>query len=110
MQPINLRRRCFNAVNTALSTQPCARNVCLASDWLQRQRHANGLTQTDIARRLNITAAAVSKWESGSALPKPKHFKKLARILGVDPLELTRIMVPEAAADVGCIGATCQSS
>ena len=39
-----------------------------------------GLTQADIARELNVTAAAVSTWESGRSLPRAERLRDIARI------------------------------
>ena len=51
-------------------------------------REKNGLTQAEIADRLGVTAAAVSKWENGSSKPRVEVLFKLAEILGVRPDEL----------------------
>ncbi len=51
-------------------------------------REKNGLTQADVAERLGVTAAAVSKWENGSSKPRVEVLFKLAEILGVRPEEL----------------------
>ena len=51
-------------------------------------REKNGLTQAEIADKLGVTAAAVSKWENGSSKPRVEVLFKLAEILGVRPDEL----------------------
>lgn len=51
-------------------------------------REQNGLTQAEIASRLGVTAAAVSKWENGSSKPRTEVLFQLAEILGVRPEEL----------------------
>ena len=51
-------------------------------------REEKGLTQSDIAERLGVTPAAVSKWENGSSKPRVEVLFKLAEILGVRPEEL----------------------
>lgn len=57
-------------------------------NFVCKLREKKGLTQTDIANQLNITPAAVSKWENGSAKPRTEILFKLAQILEVSPEEL----------------------
>jgi transcriptional regulator with XRE-family HTH domain len=61
---------------------------------LRRHRLAAGLTQTALAKRLKVVPSTVSLWESGN-LPHPEMIPKLARLLGVDPMTLTRVLEPE---------------
>ena len=51
-------------------------------------REKIGLTQAEVAEKLGVTAAAVSKWENGSSKPRVEVLFKLAEILGVRPEEL----------------------
>ena len=51
-------------------------------------REKRGLTQADVARKLNVTPAAVSKWENGSSKPRVEVLFQLAEILGVRTEEL----------------------
>ena len=51
-------------------------------------RERKGLTQADIAARLGVTPAAVSKWENGSSKPRVEVLFALAQILEVRPEEL----------------------
>jgi len=62
---------------------------------LRRYRLAAGLTQTQLAKRLDVVPSSVSFWESGKSLPSAGMYPKLARILGVDAMELTRAVDPE---------------
>ncbi len=63
---------------------------------LQRHRKARGLTQTKLAKRLKLkTPSTISKWESGESEPNPALLPKLARIFGINALELTRVIAPE---------------
>jgi transcriptional regulator with XRE-family HTH domain len=65
---------------------------------LRRHRVARGLTQTALARKLKIKSpSTVSLWESGVNFPHPDMVPKLARILGVDAMHLTKLIEPEAA-------------
>ena len=51
-------------------------------------REKNGLTQAEVAYRLGVTAAAVSKWENGSSKPRVEILFQLAEMLGVRPEDL----------------------
>lgn len=51
-------------------------------------RERKGLTQYEVASMLNVTPAAVSKWENGISKPRVKVLFQLADILGVKAEEL----------------------
>lgn len=77
-------------------------------------RKEKGWTQLELARRLNVTDKAVSKWERGAGFPDVDMLEPLAGALGVSLIELVhaeRIPEPEvpiAGADeaiAGVIGA-----
>lgn len=61
---------------------------------LKRHRMAKGMSLESLASKLNVATSTAQAWESGRNLPRPKIVPKLARILGVKPLDLTRIMEP----------------
>ena len=62
---------------------------------LRRQR---GLTQAELAERLNYTDKAVSKWERGDSIPDAVTLVQLAREFGVTLDELVSGQKPAAAA------------
>ena len=47
-----------------------------------------GITQAELASRLNVTQAAVSHWEQGISMPTPKQIPVIAKILKVTVSEL----------------------
>lgn len=47
-----------------------------------KYRKAAGLTQEQLAKKMNVDQSAVSYWESGRTRPLRKSWKKLARVLG----------------------------
>ena len=53
-------------------------------DIVRCKRRELGLTQEQAARRLGVSPAAVSKWESGQSLPDTPLFAPLARLLHTD--------------------------
>jgi transcriptional regulator with XRE-family HTH domain len=72
---------------------------------LRRYRLAAGLDQSDLAKRVGVTTSAVSLWECGKCIPKGKMFPKIARVLGIKPIELTRFIQPETESPTPSISA-----
>ena len=46
----------------------------------ERKRKENNLTQTELGELLNIDRSAISKWETGDAMPNLLNLTKLAEI------------------------------
>ena len=65
---------------------------------VQRLRKAKGLTQEQLAGQLGVSSAAVSKWETGGALPDVALLCPLARALGCTANELLNFR-PELTAE-----------
>ena len=57
-------------------------------DMISTRRKEKGMTQKDLADRLNITDKAVSKWERNLAFPDTATIPGLAEILGISVEEL----------------------
>ncbi len=57
-------------------------------EFIREARKKKGLSQNDLAEKLNITRVAVSKWENGHNLPDIVIMKELAEILDVDINEI----------------------
>ena len=55
---------------------------------IRRLREARGLTQAQLAERIEVSGKAVSKWETGRGLPDISLLSPLASALGVSLLEL----------------------
>lgn len=51
-------------------------------------RKEKGLTQKQLAEKLNITDRAVSKWETGKSIPDAAIMLDLCQILGISANEL----------------------
>lgn len=58
------------------------------AEVISNRRKELGMTQKELAEKLNITDKAVSKWERGIACPDTATIPKLAQILGVSLEEL----------------------
>lgn len=64
-------------------------------------RKEKGLTQKELADKLNITDKAVSKWERDLAFPDTQTIPKLAEILGVSLEELMNAKAAPASGHKG---------
>jgi len=72
------------------------------AEVISSRRKELGMTQKDLAEKLNITDKAVSKWERGIACPDTASIPKLAQILGIS---LEELMNAESAESNGHRGA-----
>ena len=68
----------------------------LRTDAIGDAMAALGLSQAAIARELDVSREAVSKWLRGRALPRPDKLLRLALLLGLT-LDQTMEQVPDAA-------------
>lgn len=55
---------------------------------IRQARHAAGLTQEDLARRVGVGVRNVPGWESGRSAPRAKTLQRIADALGVSVAEL----------------------
>ena len=58
--------------------------------FIAERRKVQGLTQAQLAEKLSITDRAISKWETGRALPDSSIMLELCDILGINVNELLR--------------------
>ena len=63
---------------------------------ISQLRQANGMTQQQLAATMNVSHQAVSKWETGQALPDMQTMLDLSRLFGVSMEQLLLGEVPEA--------------
>lgn len=59
-------------------------------EFLCKLRKEKGMTQAELAKRLGVTDKAVSKWETGEAMPESGSLLPIANIFGVTVDELLR--------------------
>ena len=64
-----------------IDTNNLGRNIACA-------RKQSGLTQSDLASRVGVSAQAVSKWERGNACPDIAILDEIADALGISLFEL----------------------
>lgn len=57
-------------------------------EYIQRKRKAIKITQQELGDKLGVTDKAVSKWETGIALPDVSLYKELCEILNITIEEL----------------------
>ena len=67
------------------------------SEKLVGLRRKAGLSQEELASRLEVSRQAVSKWETGAADPSTANLLALAKLYGVSPEELLRSAQSEDA-------------
>lgn len=85
------------------------------SSRLRMLRKDAGMTQQDIADKLDVTRVSVGKWESGIAIPRPKNLEDLAALfgtsvsylLGEDGPERVESRATSATVPMRAIGVTC---
>ena len=58
---------------------------------IAQRRKALGLSQEEMAKQIGVTRQAVSKWESGAAMPSVDNMIELSRALGVSVDELLQL-------------------
>lgn len=56
----------------------------LFADTLKKLRTEKGLSQNEIAKRMYVTSATVSRWENGSRLPDAAMIARLSDVLDTD--------------------------
>ena len=57
-------------------------------DLMRKYRAEKGMTQKETAEILEVTEAAVSRWETNTMKPSPVSARKIAELLGVEVEEL----------------------
>lgn len=61
------------------------------ADTLRSRRAELRLNQRDLAAQLGVKQQTVSRWESGTALPRPDRVAQLAKALGFNRGDLLRL-------------------
>ena len=64
--------------------------------FLQSRRKALGMTQSDLAGKLNVTDKAISRWERGVGFPDIKLLEPLANALELSLTELLKCEIMQA--------------
>jgi len=53
------------------------------SSQIKNHRNSKGLTQKDLAQKINVKPSVINDYESGKAVPNPSIINKLKRILEI---------------------------
>jgi transcriptional regulator with XRE-family HTH domain len=67
------------------------RRVVIFAETLRSRRAELRLNQRDLAAQLGVKQQTVSRWESGTALPRPDRVAQLAKALGVNRADLLQL-------------------
>ena len=59
------------------------------SENLRNQLYLKRMNQADLARKMKVTEASVSKWTTGQAVPRPKKIDEICLLLGCSVDDLT---------------------
>ena len=62
----------------------------LFSEKLKKLRKENGLTQEDLAFKLNVSRQAITKWECDEGIPDIENLKQISILFGVSIDELVK--------------------
>ena len=62
--------------------------MILFAEQLQRFRRKAGMSQEDLAEKIDVSRQTLSKWEQGQSSPDLERFAKLCDVLHVSPNEL----------------------
>lgn len=54
-----------------------------SKDWIKKFRSEKGLSQAQLAKKMNVTKAYVYQYESGNRIPKPETLQRFADALEV---------------------------
>ena len=63
-------------------------NTYITGPIVKQLREAKGITQSELAELIGVSAQAVSKWETSKGLPDITLIEPLAKALGVSVMEL----------------------
>ena len=66
---------------------------------LKAAREAAGLSQSELARRVGISHAAINMVERGKSGMKPDTFQEVVKVLGCEWVDLLADQDPKVAAD-----------
>ena len=74
--------------------------------FLAEQRKKKELTQTELAEKLHVSTAAVSKWERGKCLPELSKLEDIAEVLDISVLEVMQCRISEKPVPVESVKQT----
>ena len=72
-------------------TRCCANEGMRIGDAIKRERKKAGLTQGELADRLDVTQSLIGQYERGVRNPKPSTIQRIADALGIHSASLTPV-------------------
>jgi transcriptional regulator with XRE-family HTH domain len=60
----------------------------LTAKSIKKYRLAKGMTVIELAKLVNLSRTSIYSYENGSQVPSPKRLTKIAKVLGVKPIQL----------------------
>ena len=69
-------------------------NTNIISKYLQFLRKKHNYTQNELAKRLDISRQAVSKWETGAAIPDLEILLKISKLYGITINDILEPSIP----------------
>ena len=61
-----------------------------AGKMISEARKLKGMSQVELAKKLNVTQGTVGSWEIGISFPRPKSMVKLCELLQIPVEELIK--------------------
>ena len=97
--------RCLKQRNFLHYNESAKEEITMFQDNLKALRKRKGITQEELATRLNVVRQTVSKWEKGLSVPDSELLIKLAEILEVPVSRFARLKNRNGRT-AGCFGGT----
>lgn len=69
-------------------------NTNIISKYLQLLRKKHNYTQDELAKRLDISRQAISKWETGAAIPDLEVLLKISKLYGITINDILEPNIP----------------
>ena len=67
------------------------------ASFIRAHRERLSLTRADLARKVGVHAAQVTRWEDGDFKPSTSRLVALARALNVEPVDLMAAVCADAS-------------
>lgn len=78
--------------------QPAARRPRFSPAWMGDQRQRLGLTQSEMAKLVGVSALSIYNWESGRVRPRDSFIRALAALRSLSKDEITEKLGPSSTA------------
>ena len=64
--------------------------------FVRAVRNRKNLEREEFAKRIGVHPVTIAKWETNAAVPKPKHFEKMIRLVDVKWEDCLQLPNPSA--------------